>query len=340
MHKKATDSSADSDNASATNGTTSTVTNSGNASHNPVSSNSNTNNISSIKVRSGSGVNNSNIGVDFYCTCYFAKQFAALRKVLCKGDEQFIHSLARCKKWVPTGGKSKSAFTKTWDDRYVLKELSRVELLTFLETAPAYFDYMANALFHDLPTVLCKIVGVYRIGYFTKGNKMVKQDILVMENLHYNRKIERIFDLKGSVRNRYQKTMGAVLLDENLIENMQNGEPPLITRQLSKGILTTSIHNDTLFLSKLNVMDYSLLVGIDDEKKELVVGIIDYMRQYTWDKHLETWVKSAGIISSKGKVPTVISPKHYKNRFREAMERYFLLTPDKFTGLLHAHLMQ
>lgn len=88
-------------------------------------------------------------------------------------------------------------------------------------------------------------------------------------------------------------------------------------------------------LSKLNVMDYSLLVGVDNEKEELVVGIIDFMRQYTWDKHLETWVKSAGIISSLGKIPTVISPKHYKNRFREAMDRYFILNPDKFSALFN-----
>jgi len=47
---------------------------------------------------------------------------------------------------------------------------------------------------------------------------------------------------------------------------------------------------------------------------------------------LETWVKSAGIMGSKGKIPTVISPKYYKIRFKEAMGNYFLLTPDKFTG--------
>lgn len=32
--------------------------------------------------------------------------------------------------------------------------------------------------------------------------------------------------------------------------------------------------NDTLFLSKFNIMDYSLLVGVDEEKEDLVVGIV------------------------------------------------------------------
>lgn len=34
----------------------------------------------------------------------------------------------------------------------------------------------------------------------------------------------------------------------------------------------------------INIMDYSLLVGVDRQKHELVFGIIDYLRQYTWDK--------------------------------------------------------
>jgi 1-phosphatidylinositol-3-phosphate 5-kinase len=37
--------------------------------------------------------------------------------------------------------------------------------------------------------------------------------------------------------------------------------------------------NDTLFLSIINVVDYSILVGMDEQRNELVVGIIDYMRQ-------------------------------------------------------------
>jgi len=35
-----------------------------------------------------------------------------------------------------------------------------------------------------------------------------------------------------------------------------------------------SLYNDTLFLEKMNVMDYSLLVGVDITNQELVVGIV------------------------------------------------------------------
>lgn len=42
----------------------------------------------------------------------------------------------------------------------------------------------------------------------------------------------------------------------------------------SKRIIRESIRNDTQFLADANIMDYSLLVGVDDERRELVVGIV------------------------------------------------------------------
>lgn len=84
-------------------------------------------------------------------------------------------------------------------------------------------------------------------------------------------------------------------------------------------------------MQSVDVMDYSLLVGVDDERKELVLGIIDFMRQYTWDKQLETLFKASGILGgSKNASPTIISPDQYKKRFRKAMTTYFLTIPDQF----------
>ncbi|PWA37990.1 phosphatidylinositol-4-phosphate 5-kinase family protein [Artemisia annua] len=86
------------------------------------------------------------------------------------------------------------------------------------------------------------------------------------------------------------------------------------------------------WLQSVDVMDYSLLVGVDEQNHELVLGIIDFMRQYTWDKHLETWVKASGILGGpKNASPTVISPKQYKKRFRKAMTTYFLMVPDQWS---------
>lgn len=58
----------------------------------------------------------------------------------------------------------------------------------------------------------------------------------------------------------------------------------------------------------------------------------DYIRTFTWDKKLESYVKSTGILGGQGKMPTVVSPAVYRTRFTEAMHRYFLMVPDKWMG--------
>ncbi|URE30539.1 Phosphatidylinositol-4-phosphate 5-Kinase [Musa troglodytarum] len=146
------------------------------------------------------------------------------------------------------------------------------------------------------------------------GGKEIKTDLMVMENLLYGHKISRTYDLKGTVFSRYipdAKYGGKVLLDQNFVEDMDKS--PIYVSGKTKHLLQRAIWNDTSFLTSINVMDYSLLVGVDDERQELVFGIIDYLRQYTWDKQLETWVK-ASMVVPRNELPTVISPKEYKKR--------------------------
>lgn len=63
-----------------------------------------------------------------------------------------------------------------------------------------------------------------------------------------------------------------MLLDENLVQTAHLH--PLFVREHSKRILRSAIWNDTEFLAELNVMDYSLVVGVDGNRRELVVGIV------------------------------------------------------------------
>ncbi|KAK3088070.1 hypothetical protein FSP39_014286 [Pinctada imbricata] len=270
----------------------------------------------------------------FYCKVYFAEQFRQLRKLIFPaGEEMYIRSLSRCKIWEAKGGKSGSAFCKTDDSRFILKQMSGVEVDIFEKFGPEYFKYVSNCYLEQRPTALAKIVGVYKIGFRnSQTNNAMKQDLLVMENLFYNRKIAQTFDLKGSMRNRLVNTSGKreeelVLLDENLLKC--NVDSPLYVYPHAKKVLSAAINRDSEFLSANLVMDYSLLVGFDEGRKELVVGIIDYIRTFTWDKKLETLFKSTG-----GKMPTVVSPEIYRNRFLEAIGmQYFLPVPDQWAGM-------
>eukprot|EP00536_Pseudo-nitzschia_multiseries_P017405 jgi/Psemu1/248128/estExt_Genewise1.C_15360004 len=270
----------------------------------------------------------------FVCTTYWATQFHAVREAfLSQGKKSYILSLSSAYSWAASGGKSGASFARTADDRFVIKCISRTELQMFLDCAPAYFEYLSKAFFHGLPTVLCKIVGVYQIGYHNRvtGKRSMEQ-VAVMQNIFYNKKISKTFDLKGSLRGRSAKKEGPyvprTLLDGDFLETTFGRPMPMHDR--AKEIFHMSILNDTLFLSIINVLDYSILVGIDEEKMELVVGIIDFMRQYDILKQMERVGKSLPMVVGS-EAPTIIQPPLYKTRFTNAMERYFMTVPSKWT---------
>ena len=257
------------------------------------------------------------------CKIFYAESFDAIRQK-CGVADRFVESLSRCFKWDSRGGKTKSLFLKTLDERFVVKSLSAVETQAFLRFAPDYFEYMSKCLFHDLPSALAKMLGFYQVVIKNPATGTELNYFLqVMENVFYEGSSNRLFDLKGSMRNRKIQSTGEkneVLLDENLLDYIS--QSPMYVRNNSNSFLASSISNDTLFCSKQNVMDYSLIVGLYDDRQELMVGIIDYIRTYTWDKKLESWIKDRG----KHK-PTIRSPKEYRNRFRASISKYFPLAP-------------
>ncbi|KAF9029974.1 hypothetical protein BDZ89DRAFT_1101417 [Hymenopellis radicata] len=277
-------------------------------------------------------------GLTISCTVLYPEQFDALRRTY-DCEKSMIESLARCVKWNANGGKSGSAFLKTRDDRFIAKEMSRPELQTMETFAPAYFDYMSSAVSADRPTLLAKVFGIYKLTFRKTDHesghgkaKSTQMNLLVMENLFYDRRFSKIYDLKGSTRNRHVQSTGReneVLLDENLVQTAHLS--PFYLREHSKRILRGALFNDSKFLADINVMDYSLVCGVDSQNNELVVGIVDYIRTYTWDKKLESWVKESAFLGGAGRgEPTIVTPRQYRQRFISAMERYFPLIPDRW----------
>jgi len=268
--------------------------------------------------------------VFFQVRCIAAWHFTALRATLVAGQEPaFIASLRRCAKWETTGGKSGSAFLKTLCDRYVIKDVSKVEEEKLMKSGHEICQYTIKGEAVNRPSCLCRILGAFKVKLRDAGGHERRHRLIVMENIFYGHTITRTFDLKGSSRNRKVKEKevdkGAVLMDTNLMELIEAN--PIFVRADQKRLLSACVWNDTLFLSNLQIMDYSLLVGLS-AAGAVVVGIIDYLRVYTWDKQLENLVKTA---TTKGTdAPTVVQPADYKRRFRGAMEKYFITIPDKF----------
>ena len=89
------------------------------------------------------------------------------------------------------------------------------------------------------------------------------------------------YDLKGSNLNRFVKNKDnafskAVLHDNNFLYEFR-GRPLAIKYTINR-ILQICINNDTLCLSKSNIIDYSLLTIIDTKRKKVRFGIIDFLQ--------------------------------------------------------------
>ena len=281
---------------------------------------------------------------------YYPRQFEALRIVYCSTYEDLLASMLESSVWSNvSGGKSKATFYKTKDEKYLFKSINRSEFQMFLEMAFHYFQHMDEYLFHKMPSLLTKTLGVYEI-HMKKTGKEENYYIMMMENLNYGLNLDDInslksYDLKGSLSNRYVSkpkqqqpqqqqdlnkneneikkniNKNIVLHDSNFKEDNKN-EPIPLNKEIYD-ILLIAVHNDTLLLSKIGIVDYSLLLHIyqKDNANYLRMGIIDYVRKYTWDKQLEHAVK---IILNGFKAPTIVDPKEYKKRFNEAIKDYFI----------------
>ena len=269
---------------------------------------------------------------------YYPRQFEALRIAYCCAYEDLLASLTKSNVWSDvSGGKSKATFYKTSDEKYLFKSISQYEFNMFLKIAFPYFNHIDKYLFHNMPSLLMKILGVYKIKIKKQDeNKCVVENyyLMMMENLNYgfnliNDKISS-YDLKGSTINRYIKKKekmeknNIVLLDSNFKEDFNWGPIPLESDLF--GLLLLSVYNDTLFLFKMGIVDYSLLLYINQEdqiskNKIIRVGIIDFIRKYTWDKQIEHIVKT---IINGFNSPTIINPEDYRERFIAAIKSYFI----------------
>ena len=88
-----------------------------------------------------------------------------------------------------------------------------------------------------------------------------------------------------------------MILDQHMTTVMQ--EDPIYTRPHSKHFLMEAIARDGKFLAENGRIDYSLLIGLDDSKNEMVVGIVDYVRKFGLDKRFEMVSKTVKIYFSK-----------------------------------------
>lgn len=154
--------------------------------------------------------------------------------------------------------------------------------MMLLGYAKDYFKYMFNI--HGKPSVLTKIYGIYEIQI----EKRTPVHIIAMENLFFGMENSdlTVYDLKGSPLSRFVSkgtfNESRTYLDTDY-KLSRNGEPlPIQAEDME--YLEKAIKSDTSFLASLKLIDYSMLLIIDEENFVTRMGIIDYLRIYDFEK--------------------------------------------------------
>ncbi|OMJ77008.1 hypothetical protein SteCoe_23487 [Stentor coeruleus] len=223
-----------------------------------------------------------------------------------------------------TGGRSNAFIFSTHDENILIKTVTREEKYFLLGILQAYSKRIIN---HPESKIV-RILGLYKM----RSNHKVC--FVLMENILRKKNQALIFDLKGSIDNRFVKSnreiLGSVFKDKNFFDMGKRIE---IGSEKRNEIINALI-DDSIFFKKLNIIDYSLLVGFYSEKNSYgsryytdglqgnsyCIGVIDFLQDYTFRKKLELIFKRV-----KGKVNTsVCSPSIYSERFIKFIKGIFI----------------
>jgi 1-phosphatidylinositol-4-phosphate 5-kinase len=166
-----------------------------------------------------------------------------------QNDWKFEHLTAK-----KGSGKSGALFATSLSRRLMLKTIKSKEKETLLAFLPHYLDYaMANP-----NSLIMRLVGFYDV---TIGFSTVH--VLVFANVLYRAhsgKVAEIFDLKGRKPKPTHITgdsHGITVSDNTLGSRKFMVEPELGAKLISQAV------RDVKFLASRNLMDYSLLVGVN-----------------------------------------------------------------------------
>ncbi|GBE61057.1 phosphatidylinositol-4-phosphate 5-kinase family protein [Babesia ovata] len=282
-------------------------------------------------------------------TIHYPEAFHSLRHLSCGDDTSFARSLCRSSRLQSSGGKSGAPLFVSHDGKFILKLLNKYEFQLFVDSGVRFFEHLLSG-----GTLLSVPLGLFSIRYRSSGNTV---RCLVMQNVdHVLLSHKLTFDLKGisfkrcvhlNPNNHSSTTLTSsgrptllydntseenaeapnqvVLLDQNF-KDFTNG-CPIRLEEASLLRILDFMQRDLTFLSQLDVVDYSLLLRLCPSEGVVVLGIIDYLRPYTWDKQIETIGKKLANIAI-GQEPTIVSPVEYRSRFMRFFSRIFWLSPE------------
>ncbi|ANB11282.1 1-phosphatidylinositol-4-phosphate 5-kinase [Sugiyamaella lignohabitans] len=233
-------------------------------------------------------------------------------RTLCGIDyHQFLNSFVLQSDLTKTKspGKSGSDFLFTPDGKYIIKTIKRKEhnVIANAEFLADYYNHIKAHPNTQLP---------FYLGNYTLVADGKKTHFIIMKNL-LQKETQLIYDLKGSSHDRRagprKDNRGRVVFKD--LDWTDKRETISMSRE-DREMLLVQVSEDVNFLKRHNIMDYSLLVGLQSDtrtcEQQPVIGMIDTLCPFSWRKRAETTVK--GLIFGRSAID-VVHPSKYGARF-------------------------
>jgi hypothetical protein len=205
---------------------------------------------------------------------YKAKNLEVLRKLSGITTEQFIDAVCNHELmggFTEASGKSGSIFWYSSDRKYIMKSISQEESRLLQKISSQYTRYMAT---HP-HTLLCRILGMFKIettvampsllrgskrASRVRSNAVLTTRFVIMKNIFSECPSSGMdkFDLKGTTEDRFvRRVTGNEVLKDINFQNRWITLPVHLA-----DCLNSVIEEDSEFLLRYGIMDYSIIVGI------------------------------------------------------------------------------
>lgn len=182
--------------------------------------------------------------------------FAYLRRMYGVNEFDFLLSVCGNANFIEfiSNAKSGQFFFYSSDGRYMIKTMTNGESKFLRRILPEYFKHCCE----NPNTMFTRFFGMYRVKlYHLRRN--VK--FVIMNSVYYTDKhLQTFYDLKGSSVGRDAKPGQAVLKDNDLRQSLPDNA--LALRPKQRADVRGQLQSDCDFLKEMDVMDYSMLVGV------------------------------------------------------------------------------
>jgi len=206
----------------------------------------------------------------FKFRAYAPLVFAQIRRSFGVDRKDFIESLCGNSNFIEFMSNSNSGefFFYSNDGRYMIKTQTYQEIKFMRKILPMYYEYLQK----NPNSFITHYYGLYhvKIPHLSKNVPFV----IMKSVFDTEKRIHTIYDLKGSTQGRRAKRGHVVLKDMDLMDRGAT----LHVGSEKKTMITEQLEKDAMFLSSLNIMDYSLLVGVH-HRKENVSGNVQIIEQ-------------------------------------------------------------